>query len=365
VRLNVLHSSIKVNGNELAFLFPLMFNAKRLKRDYNIEIGHFQSISDNLYECDVLIISSWIIGRELKWWDSEKDKIYQFLEIARSKVNKVIWFDISDSTGTTQFLVLPYVDSYLKCQILSDKNKYLKRRYANRVFTDYYHQEFEISDSDSGEDHLGVIPLKSDLEKIKVGWNTGMANYSCYLSYWSIISHYLNGVDLPLFYPTHWVSPNIQRSIDYSCRVGYSYNRNTVAYQRKEIANLLKGRVSVEKLKRKKYFTEMEDSKICVSPFGFGEITLRDFEIIISGSAIFKANCDHMETWPNLFVKEKTYLDYKWDLSDFDEKLDYYTEHSESTAEIAKNCQDLYKNLLTTEEGHHQFCDRFIGLISI
>ena len=363
--INILHSNIKVNGNELAFLFPLKFNAKRLKRDYGIEVGYFQSISNKLYECDVLIISSWLIGRELKWWSCEKDKIFKFLEQAKSKVNKVIWFDISDSTGTTQLLVLPYVDRYLKCQILSDKNQYLKKQYANRVFTDYYHQEFEVNDSDSGEEHLGVIPIKNDLEKISVGWNTGMANYSCYSSYWSILSHYLQRVDLPLFYPSCWVSPNSKRGIDYSCRVGYSYNRNTVAYQRKEIANLLNDVVSVEKLNRKKYFVEMEDSKICISPFGLGEITLRDFEIIISGSAIFKANCDHMETWPNLFVKDKTYLDYKWDLSDFKEKLTYYVEHPELTVEIAENCHDIYKKLLTTEEGHHQFCNRLVELIKI
>ena len=27
-----------------------------------------------------------------------------------------------------------------------------------------------------------------------------------------------------------------------------------------------------------------------------------------------------METWPDLFVKNETYIDYKWDLSDFEEK---------------------------------------------
>ena len=32
----------------------------------------------------------------------------------------------------------------------------------------------------------------------------------------------------------------------------------------------------------------MENSIISISPFGLGEITLRDYEIIISGSSIFK-----------------------------------------------------------------------------
>ena len=114
MKVHVLHSNIKINGNELAFLFPMKFNSNRLQTDYSISVNYFQSISGRLYECDVLIISSWYIGRELKWWQGENEKVSEFLTTAKSKVNKVIWFDISDSTGTTQFLVLPYVDSYLK-----------------------------------------------------------------------------------------------------------------------------------------------------------------------------------------------------------------------------------------------------------
>jgi hypothetical protein len=362
--INILHSNIKANGNELSLLFPLKFNAKRLQINYDIKINYHKHITEKLYLCDILIISSWFIGRELKWWGTEKEKIYQFLEIAKSKVNKVIWFDLSDSTGTTQFLVLPYVDSYLKCQIFRDKNQYLKKYYGNRIFTNYYHEKFDINDDNSGEEHLGVIPENSDLDKISVGWNTGMANYSCYSSYWSIISHYLNNIDLPLFYPSRWVSTGTNRTINYSCRIGYSYQRDSVAYQRQQIANLLIGKISVNKLKRRKYFSEMEKSIISISPFGLGEITLRDYEIIISGSAIFKANCDHMETWPKLFEKNETYIDYKWDLSDFEEKISYFVERPDLCRDIAENCQNIYMKLLTSDVGYDEFCQRFSVLIS-
>jgi len=363
MKVNVLHSNIKINGNELAFLFPIKFNAKRLQTDYGISVNYFQNISERLYECDVLIISSWYIGRELKWWQGENEKIYEFLTTAKSKVKKVIWFDITDSTGTTQLLVVPYVDTYLKCQILKDKKDYLKKYYANRIFTNYYHESFNINDNDSGEPHLGFIPEKSDLDKISVGWNTGMANYGCYSSYWGILDHYLNPFELPKYYPSHWVSPSSHRPVDYSCRVGYSYDRQTVGYQRKEIANILKNKISIKKVKRKKYFSEMEASKICISPFGLGEITLRDFEIILSGALIFKANCDHMDTWPKLFVKDQTYIDYNWDLSNFEEKLDYYLQNPNLCSEFARNCQETYKNLLATETGHNQFCERLEEII--
>jgi len=363
-RINILYSNLKVNGNELATLFPLKYNKERLRTDYGLDIKFFQSITKKLYDCDVLIVSSWIIGREFKWWDDKEYKIYDFLQTAKTKIRKVIWYDISDSSGTTHFKVLPYVDTYLKCQILSDKKQYLKKYYANRVFTDFYNKNFNIEDENAGEDHLGVNPLEKDLSKIKCGWNTGMSNYGSYSSYWAIIDHFIgNKFNLPLYYPSRWVAPDTQRLIDYSCRVGYSYDRNTVSFQRKEIAKILKGKISVNKLNRKEYFKEMENSRICISPFGLGEITLRDFEIILSGAAIFKANCDHMETWPNFFQKDLTYFDYKWDLSDFEDKLDHISGNHKLVSEISNNCQMLYKELLTTESGYHQFCKRFAKLV--
>ena len=43
-----------------------------------------------------------------------------------------------------------------------------------------------------------------------------------------------------------------------------------------------------------------------MSPFGLGEITLKDFEVF-SGSLLMKPNMDHMLTWPNFYTKD-TYI---------------------------------------------------------
>ena len=79
--INILHSNIKANGNELSFLFPLKFNAKRLRINYDIKINYHKHITEKLYLCDILIISSWFIGRELKWWGTEKEKIYHIISL--------------------------------------------------------------------------------------------------------------------------------------------------------------------------------------------------------------------------------------------------------------------------------------------
>ena len=45
------------------------------------------------------------------------DEIIEFLIKAKKRVNKVIWFDTSDSTSVTHFEVMPFIDLYLKKQI--------------------------------------------------------------------------------------------------------------------------------------------------------------------------------------------------------------------------------------------------------
>ena len=40
----------KINGNELAFLFPLKFNSRRLMTEYSISVNYFDTISERIYE---------------------------------------------------------------------------------------------------------------------------------------------------------------------------------------------------------------------------------------------------------------------------------------------------------------------------
>ena len=75
-RVNVLHTSLKVAGNELAFLFPIRFNQKTLQNQFNVSIKYHNKVSESLYECNTLIISSWYFGRyDDHWVNSDKQEI--------------------------------------------------------------------------------------------------------------------------------------------------------------------------------------------------------------------------------------------------------------------------------------------------
>lgn len=68
--------------------------------------------------------------------------------------------------------------------------------------------------------------------------------------------------------------------------------------------------------------------------FYLGEFTLRDFEIIICGNILSKADIYHMEKYPGLFVISETHVPFKWDLSDFEEKLRKLLNDVENKIEI-------------------------------
>ena len=108
----------------------------------------------------------------------------------------------------------------------------------------------------------------------------------------------------------------------------------------------------------------MENSKICVSPFGLGEITLKDFECFLSGSMLLKPDMAHMETWPNLFQDNKTCLFHSWDADDIQDKIDWALSHNSERTAIAKAGQDLYGSHTLGEKAAILFAEHFKEILS-
>lgn len=363
-KLHVLYSGLKTDGNELAFLFPILFNKVKLKNEFNLEVHLFDEVSEELFEADSLLISSWYFGRKLRSWINNKFEIFEFLKKAKANGLFITWADISDSSGTTQFEVMPHVDKYIKGQLLKDRSQYKKKFISGRIHSDFYSKNFSVNDTRPTEDHF-LYPLENIyVDKLQLGWNTGLNAYNMLGPYYNLLNYKIFNLKLPLFYPFNWTVPSSKRSHLVSCRLGTNYPRETITFQRRKVKELLTGRIATEKVSRADYFKEMKNSTVSVSPFGLGEISLRDFEIVVSGGLILKQNCDHMETWPNIFKTGETYLDFKWDFSDFMEIIDSLESKSKHLTEMATHCQNYYKSLLKSNEGRNEFCTRLLGLIS-
>jgi len=356
MRVHVLHDASYTRNGE-AFVFPLRFNRRRLA-DRGVRLT-FSTDTGAPFECDVLCVSSRCFRT---WWTATGgDAVLEWLGRARRTTRTVLWFDVSDSTGTTQFRVLPAVDGYVKNQLLKDRSLYQASFYGMRITTDFYHRHFGVRDEIPQEPHLAEAPDVSQIGKVRVGWNYGMANYGPRGAQLGSLWHRAAG--LPRWYARRWYRPDARRPIPCSLRVGHAYARQTVAFPRQRLLELTRGRLRAARLPRAQYFRELRLSVVAISPFGFGEVCYRDFEAVTAGAAVMKQDMSHVDTWPDLWARDM-YVPFAWDFSNFDDTLQQVFDQPDRMADIASRAQDQYRRLLDTEDGHQEFCSRFLAAVS-
>jgi hypothetical protein len=357
VLINVLTDGI--NPNSRAFNYPLLLTKKLFKtRGYKIKFHDHRS--RNVLNSDILFVNSKVFTR---YWKN-KQQIFNFLNESNKRNQFIIWFDTSDSTWSTQFDVLPYVDLFLKNQIFKDKKQYLESFRTGRAFTDFFEHKYGTNEMEVNY----KTPDIDQLSKIDVSWNTCFENYNRYR--YSKIKRIKNRIS-PLMY--NFITPRIEvdfincyneRKRDISCRFGTNYSRSSITAHRIAIKELMEARgVSTEIINLKSYFGELINSKIGIGPFGLGEITLRDFEIIICGAVLVKPDMNHMKTWPNIFKKNITYMSHKWDLSDLNDKINMLLDNTEFRFIMSQNAQDEYIKVFS-EEGQKKFVNRIINYIN-
>jgi hypothetical protein len=270
--------------------------------------------------------------------------------------------DLTASTCTTYFQVMPFVDRYWKKQLLKDLSLYENRFYGERIYTDYYMRHLKIDN----ESTYTVEPLKEDdKDKVSLSWNLGLGPHSTNigisnllrLTPWNIKKKFNFKYNLKCYLPS------TERAYSICFRGTKKYPKQALSFQRIKTIEKLKLRgIETEPFRYRKYLKEIKSSLIAVSPFGYGEICFRDFEIILSGALLFKPSMEHMKTYPDIYVKNKTYVPFEWDFRDFNEKIDDLIGSPDKVKEISSAAMDRYKYLLSGQ-GQNEFCLRFKTLL--
>lgn len=363
LKIIILLSGLPIFGNESSIFFPIFRNKKKLHTYANIDLKFVYDHGDlEKNQADVLIISSWYFGRKLNLWKSDPSNVQEVLNSFRVNFRKIVWFDISDSTGTTQFPVLDFVDGYWKSQLLANLDDYSLPSKTGRIFTDFYLNLYGIEDKDEIEEHLVSGYLSHYKNKISLAWNTGFGHFGRFSPIIERINRcFPSNTDLR-GYPRRTKPASALRNNFLSCRFGLKYTRKSVSIGREQTAERLVKYVKTDKLNRHKYFQEMERSRLVISPFGLGEITLRDFEVFICGAALMKPSMKHMITWPNFYDEELIYQ-YEWDFSNLEEILDIAKTDKLQTYEKANAAQENYLNYTTNDKTGEVFINRFQDLL--
>ena len=120
---------------------------------------------------------------------------------------------------------------------------------------------------------------------------------------------------------------------------------------KRAVAGMTDMRVASEgRVKRVQFFAEMKRSKICFSPFGYGEVCWRDYEAFATGALLLKPDMGHLAVAPNVFIPDETYVSLQWDLADFPEKVHAWLGNHAARETIALQAFHKMRSSITSME---------------
>jgi hypothetical protein len=266
-------------------------------------------------------------------WDVPAETLVDLLRplYEREKRPKLVFVDWYDQTSSPHFGVLPYVDAYVKPQMLRDVSWYRADLVGGYAFTDFLAREMGVRQEDF---HFGSVPDPEFAYRLVLGWNIGCSPaYRVYL------------------HAERWLAPQwTKRRVHVQARFGmgpnpegwYAFHRRSAA----EAAARLRDKYDVRSdglLGRRRYMRELRNSRIALSPFGWGEICFRDFDAACRGCLLLKPSMEHLVTSPDIFVPHETYVPLRWDLADQERTCRLYLEDPAESMRIAGNAREAYR----------------------
>jgi hypothetical protein len=101
---------------------------------------------------------------------------------------------------------------------------------------------------------------------------------------------------------------------------GVTCHRLMAVEKLNDLKNVRKSIFAGRVLDHHQYNLLLRSAKICVSPWGWGETTIRDYEAMLAGCVVIKPRTDFLYTWPP--VDERHYVPCSPDFSDLQDQVD-------------------------------------------
>jgi len=291
-------------------------------------------------EADVFVVS--VPVRDAKGEILTKEAVVQFFDSIPTELrSKIIFFSPTDDPVSPYFDVLPKVRLFVTQFTFTDESNYDKSFAGGSAFADAIAEIYGIEITPENEYHpelFNSFAPSDQRRKITTCWN---------FSYWRRI--------LKMFQEQGGKClSGGARDIDINCRFNpYSgwnnKHRESVVTEIESIDKKYVTALSTGKIPVNEYFSEIERSKILVSPFGWGAICPKDYEAIMKGCLLVKPDIGHINIFPNVLIPNVTYVPVKWDLSDLKEKLEYYLENEDERNTIVKKAANVFEQSMRAE----------------
>ena len=359
IKIGILHqgSSLNWGYNFGYWFFPMYFKNELNTKGYKIRF--FKKFTKEFFNSDFIIINSRIYTDAKINFIKKKFNLHSnhnFIDPLKKIIKKnpnIIWLDLSDSAGNTQFEVLPYVKKYVKKQFYKDKSLYKINYFRNRFYSDYYQKRFNLENNSVQK--FTILNDKYS-NKLVQGWNIGVGNYFDSLKYNKFIkfksiflaNSFSNYKEL-FKYTLDYYNENFKKNdIFFKFNLRNSENKISIHYQRQRVNEILTnyyGYKNFNRLSHRDFLISLKNSKISVGAFGWGEVCYREFEAIKMGAAIIFPNMDNIETWPNIYQDRITYLSYNYDLKNLLAKVEELLNDQELRTNLIKNSQEICKSV--------------------
>lgn len=220
---------------------------------------------------------------------------------------RLVYFDGDDDACVQWPEVLASVDLYVKKHVFRDPATYGLVFEGKNNLTDHVARTAGRSFASD------IIPRSRPLPpgaaaRLHLGWNVGLDDK---------IAGLARQAD---------ALPRPARDIDLSCRGAVAPEvwthpmREGALRAMEAMADRWRVLAPRDRVPQDVYYQEMLRSRVCVSPFGFGEICWRDFEAVLCGCLLVKPDMSHLRTLPDVFEPGVTCVAVRWDYADLAER---------------------------------------------
>ncbi|QDU89344.1 hypothetical protein Pla175_27330 [Pirellulimonas nuda] len=265
-------------------------------------------------------------------WNTPKDETVRLIDQVRAvrPEARVIYLDWFAPLHLPNPYIFDFVDLYVKKQALIDRSSYA----TGMCDTNLVEYEAQWDPKLLPPRGAGVDQSLID-KKLYVGWN--FATSSRLIRELSRKHH-----------------ENHDRLIGLHCRMhvpdtastwyGHMRRRCLDAVQALQLPNAL---IETTRVPRVTFLRELRASKMCFSPFGYGEVCWRDFEAVLCGAMLLKPDMSHIETNPNIYLPYETYVPVRWDLEDLGSKCKRYMLDEKERLRISRNAVDVWNSYVS------------------
>lgn len=95
------------------------------------------------------------------------------------------------------------------------------------------------------------------------------------------------------------------------------------------------------KLDKEKYMQVLYNSKLCISPFGYGEVNIREVECLITGTPIIKPNIDCVKSTPFIYGNGSS-MNCEPNYSDIKDVVDFSLSNYDYMLELLNNQREVF-----------------------